>query len=93
MFVWTVPTIVAHLIVTRRSWVISFPVSHGGEIESAFCERFSKLPRISFDYAIMEKAGRVLVVEAAFDWDDIGGWRAVAKYLARDTAAMRRTAR
>ena len=29
----------------------------------------------------MEKARRVLVVEAAFDWDDVGNWPAVAKYL------------
>ncbi len=35
-------------------------------------ERFQNLPRISFDYAIMEKADRVLVVEAGFDWDDVG---------------------
>jgi mannose-1-phosphate guanylyltransferase len=24
------------------------------------------------------------MVEAAFDWDDVGGWAAVAKYLAQD---------
>jgi mannose-1-phosphate guanylyltransferase len=47
-------------------------------------ERFTKLPRISFDYAIMEKADRVLVVEASFDWDDIGSWRAVANYFEKD---------
>src|SRR5436190_949201 len=46
--------------------------------------RFSKLPRISFDYAIMEKADRVLVVEAGFDWDDIGSWHAVANYFEKD---------
>ena len=32
----------------------------------------------------MEKAGRVLVVEASFDWDDVGSWRAVANYFNRD---------
>jgi mannose-1-phosphate guanylyltransferase len=32
----------------------------------------------------MEKADRVLVVEAAFDWDDIGSWRAVARYFKSD---------
>jgi mannose-1-phosphate guanylyltransferase len=48
------------------------------------CEKFGKLPRISFDYAIMEKADRVLVVEASFDWDDVGSWRAVARYFKND---------
>ena len=43
--------------------------------------RFADLPKTSIDYAIMEKARRVLVVEAAFDWDDVGNWPAVAKYL------------
>ena len=43
---------------------------------------FPSLPKISIDYAVMEKAGRVLMVESAFDWDDVGSWIAVAKYLA-----------
>jgi len=32
----------------------------------------------------MEKADRVLVVEASFDWDDIGSWRTVANYFEKD---------
>ena len=61
--------------------------------EKALRERFSKLPRISFDYAIMERADGVLVVEASFDWDDIGSWRAVANYFEKDKQgnAMNRT--
>ena len=69
----------------RRSWPTSFPSFALREnFEKALRERFSKLPRISFDYAIMEKADRVLVVEASFDWDDIGSWRAVANYFEKD---------
>ena len=29
----------------------------------------------------MEKASRVLNIEASFDWDDVGSWISVAKYL------------
>ena len=29
----------------------------------------------------MEKASRVLNIEATFDWDDVGSWLSVAKYL------------
>lgn len=50
-------------------------------LEVALAEKFPHLPKISIDYAIMEKAARVLMVEAAFDWDDVGSWTAVAKYL------------
>ena len=32
----------------------------------------------------MEKADRVLMVEAAFDWDDVGSWTAVGKYFPKD---------
>ena len=79
------PRCFANLTVTRRSWLISFHNCARREISiTALRERFSKLPRISFDYAIMEKADRVLVVEAGFDWDDIGSWRAVANYFEKD---------
>ena len=47
---------------------------------------FPTLPRVSIDYAVMEKAERVLVVESSFDWDDVGSWTAAAKYLRADTA-------
>jgi len=29
----------------------------------------------------MEKADRVLTIDATFDWDDVGSWISVAKYL------------
>src|ERR1700745_244799 len=32
----------------------------------------------------MENADRVLVVEAGFDWNDIGSWQAVANYFEKD---------
>jgi mannose-1-phosphate guanylyltransferase len=53
----------------------------GGDFATILAERFPELPKISIDYAIMEKADRVLVVEAGFDWDDVGSWSAIAKYL------------
>jgi mannose-1-phosphate guanylyltransferase len=51
------------------------------KLEPVLAESFPQLPKISIDYAVMEKADRVLMVEAAFDWDDVGSWTAVAKYL------------
>jgi len=85
MFVWSVPTILREF--NRHAPELSDFISQlraVGNFDKALCERFSKLPRISFDYAIMEKADRVLVVEAGFDWDDIGSWRAVANYFEKD---------
>ena len=45
---------------------------------------FAKLPKLSIDYALMEKAPRVLNVEATFDWDDVGNWTSVGAYLKKD---------
>lgn len=54
--------------------------------EPAVAERFRELPRISIDYALMEKADNVRVVIADFPWDDIGSWSAVGRYHAHDAA-------
>jgi mannose-1-phosphate guanylyltransferase len=85
MFVWSVPTVLSEF--NRHAPELADFISQlraPGKFEKVLHERFSKLPRISFDYAIMEKADRVLVVEASFDWDDIGSWRAVANYFKND---------
>ncbi|MEZ5460825.1 mannose-1-phosphate guanylyltransferase/mannose-6-phosphate isomerase [Dokdonella sp.] len=41
-------------------------------------EVFLAQPDISIDYAIMERASRVAVVPARFDWSDIGSWKAIS---------------
>lgn len=41
-------------------------------------EAFLAQPDISIDYAIMERAPRVAVVPASFDWSDIGSWKAMS---------------
>src|ERR1700719_2703810 len=85
MFVWSVPTVLSEF--NRHSPELADFISQiraPGKFDKVLAERFSKLPRISFDYAIMEKADRVLVVEATFDWDDVGSWVAVSRYFKND---------
>jgi mannose-1-phosphate guanylyltransferase len=55
-----------------------------GDAKAYLAERFAKLPKISVDYAIMEKASEVLAFKAAFDWDDVGSWTALPDHLGRD---------
>jgi mannose-1-phosphate guanylyltransferase len=45
---------------------------------------FESLEDISVDYALMEHAKRVIVAEAAFDWDDVGAWPALDRSLPKD---------
>src|ERR1700720_4415184 len=85
MFVWSVPTVLSEF--NRHTPEFADFISQvraPGNLDKVLRERFRDLPLISFDYAIMEKADRVLVVEASFDWDDVGSWSAVARYFKND---------
>ncbi|MFH1047878.1 MAG: sugar phosphate nucleotidyltransferase [Patescibacteria group bacterium] len=44
---------------------------------------FARLPAVSIDYGILEKAIDLAVLPADFGWLDIGNWRAVRDVLAR----------
>ena len=47
---------------------------------------FPRMPSISIDYAVLEKADDVCVVPATFEWDDVGSWQALLRLLPQDTA-------
>jgi len=85
MFIWPLSAILAALERHAAPLANFVGALHaGGDFATIVAERFPELPKISIDYAIMEKAERVLVVEAGFDWDDVGSWTAIAKYLRHD---------
>jgi mannose-1-phosphate guanylyltransferase len=85
MFVWSVPTVLSEF--NRHAPELADFISQvrsPNDLDKILRDGFAKLPRISFDYAIMEKADRVIVVEASFDWDDVGTRQAVARYFKKD---------
>ena len=45
---------------------------------------YEPLPKISFDYAVMEKLKNVAVVKGDFGWDDVGSYGAFDKYFPHD---------
>jgi mannose-1-phosphate guanylyltransferase len=45
---------------------------------------YASLDKISIDYAVMEKAKNVLVVQAPFLWDDVGSWLALERRHPQD---------
>ncbi len=82
MFIWPVATIRAAF--QQHAPVLAEFIRESSQAKASpafLATAFPALPKISIDYAVMEKAARVLVVEAAFDWDDVGSWTAIAKYL------------
>ena len=50
---------------------------------------FAAAPDVSFDYAVMEKAGKRAVVRAGFDWNDIGSWAALSELTSADAQGNR----
>ena len=50
---------------------------------------YSALPKLSFDYAVMEplsrERGRVRVVKGDFGWDDVGSYAAFDRYFPHDS--------
>ena len=51
---------------------------------------FAEAPKISFDHSVMEHTDRALVLEAGFEWSDIGDWKAVWEQSPRDEAGVAR---
>jgi mannose-1-phosphate guanylyltransferase len=54
--------------------------------DEVFQREYEGLTKISIDYAVMEHAPEVLVVQAPFRWDDVGSWRALERMHAQDAA-------
>jgi mannose-1-phosphate guanylyltransferase len=90
IFVWKVNSIITEF--NRHAPALAGFVAQVHEsknVKKTVEARFASLPKISIDYAIMEKASRVLVTKTTFDWDDVGTWAAVSKYLNADKAGNR----
>ena len=54
--------------------------------QEVFVEHFSAIQGASIDYAVMERYRNVCVLEAPFDWDDVGNWTAVPRLSGVDAA-------
>lgn len=66
----------AHAPEVARAARAALPAGDATRIE--LDPAFAAAPRISIDYAVMEKSGRVSVLPVGFGWSDLGAWDAVA---------------
>ena len=82
IFVWSLATVISQLSI-HAPQLAEFIAELSGspDISATIAEKFPHLTPISIDYALMENAQRVLNLEATFDWDDVGSWPSIAKYL------------
>ena len=71
------PEMLAHLETIAQAW--------GTDQQAEVFEReFTAIEGISIDYAVMEQATEVTVIEAPFAWDDLGGWQSLGRRLGTD---------
>jgi mannose-1-phosphate guanylyltransferase len=54
------------------------------DFAAVFAREFAAIRGVSIDYAVMEKARNVAVIEATFEWDDVGSWHAIARLRGAD---------
>lgn len=91
IFVWSAAAIAAELAKhTPALWEALQAIDSGlaadETLEDLLANHYPKLEKISIDYAIIEKAERVVMLEATFDWDDVGAWPAIARHYPKDAA-------
>ena len=54
------------------------------QYDNVLHEQFPAMNGISIDYAVLERASGVTVIEAPFSWDDVGSWLAVPRLSGTD---------
>lgn len=52
--------------------------------ESVFNSMYPRVPSISVDYGIMEKAKNVVVLKSDFYWNDVGSWESIREVYTPD---------
>jgi mannose-1-phosphate guanylyltransferase len=88
IFVWRASTIIdalrerqAEMLNHLETIVAAWDASQRDDV---FGREFAAIKQISIDFAVMEYATDVAVIEAPFEWDDLGGWQALARQVGTD---------
>ena len=90
IFVWKAATILTEL--RRNKPAIAAAVERvaaawdGPDRDAVFAAEYAAVEKISVDFAVLERAGEVLVVAAPYQWDDVGSWLALERRNPQDAA-------
>lgn len=88
MFVWTVSAIMNQMarlapkMYDELMQLEKFIDQPGWE--GALRRAYENMENISIDYAVMERADQVLMLEGDFGWNDVGSWEAVYQLTPKD---------
>lgn len=88
IFLWRADTILAALKthapeMTSHLSIIGDHVDRD-DYQSVLDKEFAAIEGKSIDYAVMEHYNPIVVMEAPFDWDDVGSWQAISRMVAPD---------
>jgi mannose-1-phosphate guanylyltransferase len=88
IFVWRARTIIDQLSrhePEMQSTLREIVAAAGSDdFDEVFASEFRKIEGKSIDYAVMERAQDVVVIEAPFGWDDVGSWQALSRLCGTD---------
>jgi mannose-1-phosphate guanylyltransferase len=88
IFVWRAKTILDALRERQREMLKHLEAIVAAwdtpQRDEVFEREFFVISPISIDYAVMEHATDIAVIEAPFDWDDLGGWQSLARLTGSD---------
>jgi len=88
MFVWKTSAILdqlhRHIPQTHETMMRLAPLWDTVAGPTLALEAYPRLSKISIDFAVMEKAQRVLCVEMDLDWLDVGHWTSLPAIMGRD---------
>lgn len=83
MFTWKISSILGNmekLMPEVHAGLLRISEAIGTAEEEAVLEQeFRKMPSLSIDYGIMEKADNIYTIPGTFGWDDVGSWLAVER--------------
>jgi mannose-1-phosphate guanylyltransferase len=84
-FIWRVETFLEALHAYLPSLYTGLEQIEQADLNPAVLVRiYKELPKISVDYAIMEKANNRAVVVGDYSWNDIGSWATLGELLEKD---------
>src|SRR5205807_2485046 len=88
IFVWRASTILDELAARQPKMTAHLKtiVAAAGtsDYEAVLDREFTAIDGVSIDYAVMEHARDVLVIEAPFQWDDVGNWQSLQRLRGSD---------
>ena len=85
MFIWSVGSIRAEFQkncagIWKSLLSVNEALDCGESLDAILAREYPTIEKISVDYAIIEKAKNVAMIESTFDWDDVGEWSAIERH-------------